>query len=101
MGLLEEEYEGQIIIGWSGHKSESTVKQYIRKLPPKKKREISQYLGNNIKPKVAKKDASSFSFKPVAATVSVPPVKNHAEVNPPEEANADQGIIHLSMTSKC
>lgn len=72
MGLLGEQYKGRIVIGWSGHKSESTIKQYIHQIPAKK-REISNYLGSNIKPKVAKVDGEKYVFKAMSATVSKPP----------------------------
>lgn len=62
MGLLGEKYEGQIVIGLSGHKSEQTVKQYIKCLPAKKKREMSEYLNENIQPKNPKL-VNKFTFK--------------------------------------
>lgn len=87
MGLLGEQYEGRIVIGWSGHRSEGTIKQYIRRIPAKKKREISNYLGNNIKPKVAKEDAAKFTFRAIPATVSKPEENTSSESNVvPEES---------------
>lgn len=80
MGLLGEQYEGRIVIGWSGHKSEGTVKQYIRKLPTKKKREISNYLGNNIQPKAPK-----YAFQSIPAATSKPP-----EDPLPQQQNTEQ-----------
>lgn len=70
MGILGEKYEGRIVIGWSGHKSEQTIKQYIRKLPAKTKKEISGTLHDVIQLKVQKKDD-----KPTA-TVSKRPEEN-------------------------
>lgn len=37
MGILGDEFEGRHVIGLSGHKSESTIKQYARKLSAAKK----------------------------------------------------------------
>lgn len=92
MGLLGEEYEGRIVIGWSGHKFESTVKQYICKLPAKRKKEISHYLGTSIKPKVAKIDSTGLSSNRVTTTVSAPP--NQQQTPPfPNEGNVQENTV--------
>lgn len=92
MGMLGEKYEGRIVIGWSGHKSEHTVKQYIRKLPTKQKREMSEYLADNMLPKKAKADPTQkFTFKSKAAeTISKPPEQNPEPKPEPPEAVAVQ-----------
>lgn len=87
MGILGEKFEGRIVIGLSGHKSESTVKQYIRKLPSKKKCEMCSELATNILPKQPRKPADSTP----PATISVPPPENakQAELphNPDDQEN--------------
>lgn len=73
MGILGNKYEGRIIIGLSGHKSENTIKQYIRTLPPETKKDMSKTLAENI----LVKKPNNFNFKPIkpaaSATVSKPP----------------------------
>lgn len=54
MGILGDEFEGREVIIWSGHASEGTIKQYVKRLPEKKKREMSEALAQNILPKKAK-----------------------------------------------
>lgn len=104
MGLLGEAYEGRIVIGLSGHKSEQTVKQYIRRLPDKTKREMSNFLGENIQAKKAKPNSQpKFQFKkPAAATISKPSEDNpsKAEIAPiPIEQNptSDQENIQFEL----
>lgn len=58
MNLLGDQFEGRIVIATSGHKSENTVKQYIRQIPAAKKREVSQHLADNILPKKPKPNES-------------------------------------------
>lgn len=38
MGILGTKFEGRIVIATSGHKSESTVKQYVKKISTAQKR---------------------------------------------------------------
>lgn len=40
MGILSDEYEGREVIYWSGHASEGTIKQYVKRVPEKKQREM-------------------------------------------------------------
>lgn len=47
MGILDELFEGRHVIALSGHKSENTIKQYARRLAPKKKREMCEALHQN------------------------------------------------------
>lgn len=56
MGILGDEYEGRQVIIWSGHASEGTIKQYVKRLPEKKKREMSGTLASNILPKKVKEN---------------------------------------------
>lgn len=74
MGILGVQYEGRIVIGLSGHKSENTIKQYVHTLPATTKREMSGTLANNILTKKPRID-NQFNFRPIrpAATVSKAP----------------------------
>lgn len=87
MGILGEHYEGRKVIGLSGHKSENTVKQYIRKLPTKTKRDMSGTLTSNILPKQPKLD-KPFTFKSTkaSATISKPPQSAPPEANTKENS---------------
>ena len=60
-------FEARHIIQLSSHKSEATAKEYARKCPDNKKKEMFQSLSNvmDIQPKCVKRQASS--------TVAVPP----------------------------
>lgn len=86
MGLLGELYEGRKVIGWSGHKSEAMVKQYVRKLSTKTKREMRGHLANEMMHKVPKMDTQQkYHFKAIpSATVSKPP-----EDQPVQQAQAE------------
>lgn len=85
MGILGDEFEGHIVIGWSGHKSEQTIKQYVCNIPVATKREICQKLAQPILPKKPKMSEPT-------ATVSKPP-DNEAEdiievqLDPPQNEN--------------
>lgn len=86
IGMLGEKYEGRIVIGLSGHKSENTIKQYARKLSAKKKREMSGFLASNIQAKEPKIDTPKFTFKSApTATVSKP--GENETVPPPQVPN--------------
>lgn len=83
MGILGEKYEGRKVIGLSGHKSESTVKQYISRLSAKTKREMSGTLAESIQPrKQAKTNQNKFTFRQqkLAATQAKAPEENHVHV---------------------
>lgn len=67
MGILGEKFEGRIIIGLSGHKSENTVKQYVKKISTAQKREACNELATNILPKTPKRAPT--------ATISAPPTE--------------------------
>lgn len=91
MGILGEQFEGRIVIGWSGHKSENTVKQYIRKLPTKKKQEIAKCLNDNMQPpeKQPKMDQRKFQFKanPPATVSKAPEVPTEQPQNVQNQEN--------------
>lgn len=78
MGILGDKFEGREVIFWSGHKSESTIKQYVKRIPAKKKREMCAELAANILPKVPKRKADE--------TISIPP-KDLAHVPQQAENN--------------
>lgn len=98
MGILSELYEGRHVIGLSGHKSESTIKQYAARLPPKKKREMSETLHSLVQPPKHAKETSpekpKFSFKKASsATISKPPDETpnaQAPAEEKQEENAEQ-----------
>lgn len=79
VGILDELFEGRHVIAWSGHKSENTIKQYKRKLAPKKKREMCAALQNEVIP--AKVQKYQFKPKQPQATVSKPPDQLQQENN--------------------
>lgn len=89
MGILAEIYEGRLVIGLSGHKNESTVKQYARILSAKKKWEMCGTLADNILPKQAKKDQHQFTFKTTKPTATVS--------KPPEEIRDKEPTIELNI----
>ena len=79
--LNEFGYEARHIIAVTGHKSESTVKQYAKKCPESKKREMNESLASKLQPKKVKVtdkqdfDATvQFEKKPniASAAISVP-----------------------------
>lgn len=85
MGILGEHFEGRHVIGLSGHKSENTIKQYVRKVPVKKKREMSDKLYENIQPpKQAKENEKKFTFKrpSTSETISKPPQEPENPTHP-------------------
>lgn len=88
---MGEQFEGRHVIGLSGHKNESTIKQYATRLPERKKHEMSKFLADTITPnKVPKKYERNFYFKAASkatsqptSTILVPPQNNsnpHAAV---------------------
>lgn len=85
MGILGDEYEGRIVIGWSGHKSEQTIKQYIRKIPPKKKKEIAGHLHSVINPQATNENKPPPKTAPIS-TITKPPEIQQAVQNPGEES---------------
>lgn len=78
MGILGEIYEGRHVIAISGHKNENTIKQYVRKISAKKKREMCGTLADTILPKKPKESPNKFTFKSKkpAETISKSPEKN-------------------------
>lgn len=103
MGILGERFEGRHVIGLSGHKSESTIKQYVTRLPEKKKREMSEALSTNVQPD--NDDATpKFQFKKpkktsATATVSKPPDNSETpdKQNPEPAKNPDQVLPVLQL----
>lgn len=74
IGILEELFQGRHVIGLSGHKSENTIKQYARRLQPKKKHEMCDALAQNVVPEKATKYQFKAPAKAMAsATTSKPP----------------------------
>lgn len=95
MGILAEHFEGRHVIGLSGHKSESTIKQYVRRLPEKKKLEMCNKLAETAlpakQPKVVEK---KFQFKSThSATISQPPQNS----NPPPAPTVPQENVENTL----
>ena len=56
-------FEAHHIIAVSGHKSESTIKQYAKKCPENKKRQMAEALGNQLVVNKKKKEMEPAAVK--------------------------------------
>ena len=65
MEVLDEEFEARHIMAVSGHKSESTIKNYAKKCPEKKKWEMSHTLAETFIPdkKTSGNQEAKINFK--------------------------------------
>lgn len=102
MGILGEHFEGRHVIGLSGHKNESTIKQYVTKLPTKKKKEMLDTLAINVQPEGTPPTPKKFQFKKPTATVSKPPEAENIlpnnqllDLQPIDDAPPDDVLINL------
>ena len=72
MSVLDEnDFEARHIMAHTGHKSESSIRQYISKCPPKKRREMSACLAKSLVPDQTS-DSPIVNPNPPQATVSTP-----------------------------
>lgn len=90
MGILGEHFEGRHVIGWSGHKSEQTIKQYVRKLSSKKKWEMAEELHQIIKPKALKTSQPT-------ATVSKAPEEDVPQPAEKEDDKQNENNIQFQL----
>ena len=86
--LNESGYEARHIIAITGHKSETTVKQYAKKCPEKKKREMSECLAVKLDTKKAKLEGKvdkivnmPFRVHSKTAATMVTPLTNNSQDN--------------------
>lgn len=99
IGILGELYEGCHVIELSGHKSESTIKQYARCLKAKTQREMCGTLAENVQAKKPKIDEKNFSFKAIKPAAAS---KAHEETpkvpeNLQEPAQVDENLANFQL----
>ena len=101
--LSDSGYEARHIIAVTGHRSESTVKQYAKKCPENKKREMSASLANKLdvkKVKIDKQKDIAFGKEPnVASALVTPPTLLAAnQIQTPDIPDINMQLLPLDDT---
>ena len=98
--LNEKGFEACHIIAVTGHKSESTIKQYAKRCPETKKRQMSHALPDEILPKKVPKIVPNYSgsmSKNATAVYSAPP-NSRSDLNFAQEPLTDMQTFDFNAT---